>query len=272
MRPTSVLVSLLALLTCAAAARAQTLAGSRTSLVTQNLGAAEEGFTYLRTSSEVDEFVQLGLLVRLSGNQDYELAAVSFPFARDEVKLFVERLASQYHNHCGERLVVTSLTRPITRQPRNASDLSVHPTGMAVDLRRSNRASCRYFLEETLLKLEGRGVVEATRERHPPHYHVSVFGTPYGRYLATRGVEDALEVTRLAKAGASQSSSTQVASAKTTKKSTATAKRYRVKGGDSLWEIARKHGTTVASIKRYNGIKSSRLRPGQVLSIPIRAK
>ena len=29
----------------------------------------------------------------IPGNEDYELAAVSYPFARPEVKLFIERLA-----------------------------------------------------------------------------------------------------------------------------------------------------------------------------------
>ena len=38
---------------------------------------------------------------------------VSFPFARPEVELFVQRLSGQYRRACGEQLVVTSLTRPI---------------------------------------------------------------------------------------------------------------------------------------------------------------
>src|ERR1044071_686097 len=183
LRPIFALTLTFALL--AATGGAQSLDGSRSSLVLQNVGAAAEGFSYLRTASEVEEFARMGLLVKLTGNADYELAGVSFPYARDEVKRFVERLSHQYRGQCGERLVVTSLTRPITRQPYNASELSVHPTGMAVDLRRSRRASCRQWLETALLNMESRGVIEATREHWPAHYHVSVFGTPYGRYLAS---------------------------------------------------------------------------------------
>jgi hypothetical protein len=260
---------------------AESLEGSRTSLVVQNLGAAEEGFTYLRTASEVEEFVRLGLLVKLPGNADYKLGAVSFPYARAEVKLFVERLAQQYRDECGEPLVVTSLTRPITRQPRNASELSVHPTGMAVDLRRSDRSSCRTWLEAVLLRLEAKGVVEATRERSPAHYHISVFGSPYTRYLAQQG--DVPEV-RLAELrgvvgqrspavhakSSSRSKSRSAVSVKSTRGKTALTKRYRVRGGDNLWQIARKHGTSVASLKRANKMRSNRLRPGQVLSIPAR--
>ncbi len=103
---------------------------------------------------------------------------MSFSYARPEVKTFLEQLSCAYHAACGEPLVVTSLVRPISRQPWNASPISVHPTGMAVDLRRSDRHGCRQWLESTLLALEGEGMIEATRERWPPHYHVAVFPDP----------------------------------------------------------------------------------------------
>jgi hypothetical protein len=181
-------LSLLALSTCAAPLlEAQSLLGSHESLLRQNEEAREHDFTYLRTSADVRDYAQQGLLVRLPGNADYELAGdeVSFPYARPEVKTFVERLSSQYRDACGERLVVTSLTRPITRQPPNASAISVHPTGMAVDLRRSDSSGCRQWLETVLLDLEGKGVLEATREQYPPHYHVAVFPNPYLQYVAS---------------------------------------------------------------------------------------
>jgi hypothetical protein len=184
-------LSLLALTTCATCAspllEAQSLLGSRESLLRQNEEAREHDFTYLRTSSDVREYAQQGLLVRLPGNSNYELAddEVSFPYARPEVKTFIERLSNQYRDACGERLVVTSLTRPITRQPPNASAISVHPTGMAVDLRRSDSSGCRQWLETVLLDLEAKGVLEATREQYPPHYHVAVFPNPYLQYVAS---------------------------------------------------------------------------------------
>src|SRR3954466_6054671 len=183
-------LSLLALSTCATCAApllAQSLLGSHDSLLRQNEEAREHDFTYLRTSADVRDYAQQGLLVRLPGSADYELAGdeVSFPYARPEVKTFVERLSSQYREACGQRLVVTSLTRPIPRQPPNASAISVHPTGMAVDLRRSDSSGCRQWLETVLLDLEGKGVLEATREQYPPHYHVAVFPNPYLQYVAS---------------------------------------------------------------------------------------
>jgi len=237
---------------------AQSLAGSKSSMVRQNRQANQHDYTFLRTSSQVREFVRQGRLVRLSGNGNYRVVDVSFPYARTEVKTFIERLGSQYRDACGEPLVVTSLTRPANRQPRNSSPLSVHPTGMAADLRASSRPACRAFLEKTLLTLEARGVLEATRERRPPHYHVSLYPKPYARYLAGKGV------------------GVQIASNSGSRRGTAAeavnGKRYRVGRGDSLWTIAKRHNTSVTSLKKANGISSSRLKPGQMLEIPTRSR
>jgi LysM repeat protein len=44
--------------------------------------------------------------------------------------------------------------------------------------------------------------------------------------------------------------------------------RYTVKKGDSLYVIAKRHGTTVAALQRANRISGSLIRPGQRLVIP----
>ena len=241
----------------APSAVAQSLSGSKSSMARQNRQAHQHDYTFLRTGSQIHDFVRQGRLVRLSRNSNYRVEDVSFPYARPEVKTFIERLASQYRKACGEPLVVTSLTRPASRQPRNASPLSVHPTGMAADFRASSRPACRAFLEKTLLTLEARGVLEATRERRPPHYHVSLYPKQYANYLAGRGVGGV----QIAKNNGSSSRGTE-----------ANGRRYRVGRGDNLWTIARRHNTSVASLKRVNGISSSRLKPGQVLEIPARSR
>lgn len=258
LRPAVAGLFFLVLFLLTVSSEAQSLLGSRASVLRQSLAAREHDYTHLRTGSDVHEFARRGLLVKLRGNSNYRVAAVSYPYARPEVKTFVERLARQYRSACGERLVVTSLTRPLTRQPPNASHLSVHPTGMAMDLRRSSRPSCRAWLEKTLLTLESRDVVEATRERHPPHYHVTLFPRSYRSYLAGKG-------TQLA------SSDDDSDSGKSTRASSS-GKTYRVGRGDSLWSIAKRHRTSVASIKSANGIRSTRLKPGQVLKIPSTAR
>jgi hypothetical protein len=133
------------------------------------------------TGAEIRKAVRRGELVRLSG-AGYELHRVSFPFVRTSTRTFVNRLSRQYTRACGETLVVTSGVRPESRQPANSSARSVHPTGMAVDLRKPD-GSCLSWLRETLLDLEGAGVIEATEERHPAHFHVAVFEGPYRRYV-----------------------------------------------------------------------------------------
>jgi membrane-bound lytic murein transglycosylase D len=45
-------------------------------------------------------------------------------------------------------------------------------------------------------------------------------------------------------------------------------KKYRVRRGDNLIRIAKRHGVTVNEIRRANGIRGSRIRAGQTLRIP----
>jgi hypothetical protein len=199
------LVSLTLAASHPAALRSQSLAGSHDSMLRQNLVAQQHDYAYLRTPEDVALALQDGTLVPVTGNEDFELAdgEVSFRCARPEVKAFLEQLSESYHAACGEPLVVTSLTRPITRQPWNASPISVHPTGMAIDIRRSDRRSCRNYIERTLLALKAEGMIEAIHEYYPPHYHVAVFpdllllpgpiGDPHGvaRLAALHGVTGA---------------------------------------------------------------------------------
>ena len=223
----------------------QALRGSEASVNRAYARAEDHDFTFLQTAAQIQGFVEAGYLVRVRSRRDFVLHDVSFPYGRPEVKLFVERLGAQYRGACGEELVVTSLTRPLSEQPRNASTLSVHPTGMAVDFRTSLNSVCRYWLESTLLYLEVAGVLEATRERQPSHYHVVVFPEPYAKYV-----------------------SDMLASARSVNRPTASF-RYMVRDGDSLWAIARRHGTTVPKLRAANDIRGSRIYAGQLLTVPV---
>lgn len=180
----------------AAAATTPTLRGSPGSMTLQNEIAQRNDYTFLRSADEVQRFAEEGWLVPVQGNEDYALGRVSYPYARPELRTFIERLAAQYRAGCGERLVVTSLTRPLAEQPSNSHPLSVHPAGMAVDLRVSQRAACRRWLEGALLGLEARGLLDVTREYRPPHYHVAVFPDAYGAYAAERIAEEQVEQAR----------------------------------------------------------------------------
>lgn len=225
----------------------------------QHLVALDHDFTFLESKGDVSRFVKLGLLVPITGDAHYSLHNVSYPYGRPAVRTFVTRLAAQYDAACGEPLVVTSLTRPADEQPRNASDESVHPAGMAVDLHISNSYRCRRWLERTLLSLERSGVLDATREHYPPHYHIAVFPTKYLAYV------DRLE-RRVAVATTSGNAS-QAASGPSAD-DPASSINYRVNRGDSLWSIARRYGTSVDELKEANGLRGSRINAGQVIVVP----
>ena len=223
-------------------AAGQSLRGSLGSVDRQYMVAQEHDFTFLRTRDQIRRFVDAGYLVEIPGNDHYVIANVSYPYARPEVKLFLERLGAQYMAACSERLVITSLTRATTDQPDNASGRSVHPTGMAVDIRRSSQRSCRRWIEDVLMSLESAGVVEATRERWPPHYHVAVFPRPYARYVAAlpdQSLPDPETVIH-----------------------------YTVRRGDSLWTIARDYGIDVDALREANNLEGNAIYAGQTLRIP----
>jgi len=224
----------------------QSLRGSTASLDRQERAAQAHDFTYLESPGQLERFVQAGYLVQVRANRDFDLHGVSYPFVRPETRTFILRLSSQYRRACGEKLVVTSMARPLSRQPRNASSRSVHPTGMAVDIRRSNSRACRNWVESVLLSLEATGVLEATREYYPPHYHIALFPQPYTRYVADLSTRQA---------------ETRVASADVVD--------YRVRNGDSLWNIARSHGTSVDRLMQENDLKGSRIYAGQLLRVPV---
>jgi len=213
----------------------QSLTGSRASMYRQTSQAAEHDFTFIESAGRVARFVESGLLVKADGNRNYNLSGVSYPYLRPAVKLFVERLSSQFRAACGEQLTVTSMTRPTSEQPANSADGSVHPTGMAVDLRIPRRGTCQRWLGSVLLSLENTGVLEATREQNPPHFHVAVFPGPYERYVASMGM---------------------------------TVEEYIVQRGDSLTTIAARTGTTVPQLRAANSIRGDVIQPGQALRIP----
>jgi len=100
---------------------AQSLRGGPSSVSRMYREARREHLPFYQTSASVRRAVANERLVRLRADRDLAIADVSFPYARPQTRLFVDRLSRQYHAACGERLVVTSAVRPATRQPPNGS-------------------------------------------------------------------------------------------------------------------------------------------------------
>jgi LysM repeat protein len=246
--------------------QAQTLKGSRASMERQYQEAVNLGYTFMKTSSAVTKFVESGYLVKVDSSNHFELSSVSYPYARPAVKTFIERLGSQYFAACGEKMTVTSLTRPIDKQPANAAQDSVHPTGMAVDLRIPQVGKCRSWLERTLLSLESTDVLDVTRERNPPHYHVAVFPQSYERYVA--GVSARPEASTTVASASAVTPSVTPAVMITATAEVETNREYVVRRGDTLSEIATKTGASIAQLRSANRLRGDMLQIGQKLQVP----
>jgi hypothetical protein len=161
--------------TLAGGLAAQSLRGSQESVDHLYLVARASGLQFYATVRSARRAVAAGEFVELNGNNDYmPKSRMSLPYATPETRAYIEHLAAEYHSACGDRLVVTSALRPMSRRPRNGSVKSVHPTGIAFDVRKPKRRMCRDWLRQLLLQHEREGAIEATEEFRPPHFHIVV--------------------------------------------------------------------------------------------------
>jgi hypothetical protein len=153
-----------------------TLRGSKAAVEHAYDEARSEGLQFTASRSDVLRGVEAGDYVSLRGGV-WRLKGVTMPYARPETRAFLLAFAPEYEDACGEPLTVTSAMRPTSVRLRNSVAKTVHPTGIAVDLR-APRSRCRSWMRAALLGYERRGVVEATEERRPAHFHVAVLRAP----------------------------------------------------------------------------------------------
>ena len=190
-RHTLLLFTIAALLPHAAAA--QSLRGSPESVDRMFYRAHAARLPFFETTDEVDRAVGAGEVALLRGNMDYAVVGTQVPYVRPATLRFVERLGAAHRAACGEPIIVTSGIRPTSRKLRNSHEKSVHPTGMAVDIRKSP-GRCREWLRRALIGLEAEGLIEATEENRPPHFHIAVYSAP-----ATATIQAAADRTPAAK-------------------------------------------------------------------------
>jgi hypothetical protein len=235
-------------------ADAQSLRGSRSSVDRMYTRAVSNDLDFFRTSTSLMEAVKSGELKLIAVTSDLDLDEVTYPYLLPSTLAWTNALAKRHRAACGERLIVTSATRPRREQPRNASPKSVHPTGMAVDFRRPT-GQCLTWLRSELLAMERAGTIEATEERRPPHFHIAVLrqtaDPPRAIVAETR--------TAPAATGNDARANDGTAAARPTS--------YVVRKGDTLSEIAQRFGTTTRRLQSLNSLNGTRIRIGQKLVI-----
>ena len=242
------------------------LHGSKESVEKMYSFAVSHRMPFYLTPTNVDKAIADGRLVALTGDSTYELTrGVGFSYSTREAKQFVLAFAPQYLAACGVPLTVTSAARPMSRQPHNANPHSVHPTGIAVDIRRPPPGPCLTWVRGALADLEARGVIEATEEHHPIHLHVAVLAQPGSKVLLPNLVR-----TVVARQAPVVPPTTVVASAGEVNLAAGPAKprTYVVRQGDTFWDIANRTGVKMDDLKRANSQASSTLRPGTTLALP----
>lgn len=263
-------------------ARPEALVGSKASVEKMYDFAQRNRFPFYLTPTNVERAVETGRLVPLDGDSTYELTrGVGFSYSTREAKQFVTAFAPQYLHACGTPLTVTSAARPRSRQPRNANPHSVHPTGIAVDIRRPPPGPCLTWVRTALATLESKGIIEATEERHPVHLHLAVLAAPGARVVLPNLVEGIAVAPRVptvqvAAATPVASAPAGVASRGITSFSEGEVvapaggmRSYVVRQGDTLYDIAMRMGVSVHAIADANDRRERAvLKPGTALVIP----
>ena len=245
------------------------LRGSSRSVDRQVIAARRSGLKRYKSRKQVLRAIRKGHLKRVRPKHYLQLSNVSYPYAHPKLHSLLNKLGRLYYKHCRSPLVITSLTRPINEQPRNGSKRSVHPAGIAADLRVPPYV-CRKWLRNTLLSWESQGLIEATREKRPPHFHMVII--PHRLSTHRLAHLKATQPQGRKKRGKSsrykKSKHANRYSKRRRQKTSHMTKTYRVRRGDSIWRLARRWHVSEKSIKRINGLKSSHIELGQILKIP----
>jgi nucleoid-associated protein YgaU len=249
----------------------ESLRGSKASVEKMYDFAQHHRYPFYLTPTTLDDAIARGKLVPLTGDENYELTTgVGFSYATSEAREFITQFAPQYLAACGTPLTVTSAARPLSRQPRNANPHSVHPTGIAVDIRRPYPGPCLTWVRNALAQLEARGFVEATEEHHPVHLHIAVLRAPGARFTLpdlTNGVRVARQET--APAATMTLTSNGEVSLPPAADSDSKRRTYLVRQGDTLWDVAQKTGVSMKALAEANHRSLKRvLRAGTTLKLP----
>ena len=146
--------------------------------------AQSHGLT-IANSRNFPELVSSGSLQRLEGPNLRIKSGGVVPYVLPQTKYFILGLAFDYGQAgCGDLVITDALRFSDGNMPSAASSFSVHPRGMAVDVRTNGITEyCKKWLNDYLTVRENRMSVDVTYEQWKtvrgrkvpnPHYHLVV--------------------------------------------------------------------------------------------------
>ena len=127
----------------------------------------------MTTETEYQSRINSGYFVRLEGL--FLDVRARRPYALPQTVAFLIKMSQAYSAAgCGQLIIMDAL-RLTTERPVNGSVYSVHPTGMAVDIRTKYiPIECADWLRAYVSQKEAAGEVDGTQELRPEHLHVVV--------------------------------------------------------------------------------------------------
>ena len=135
--------------------------------------AEANGIPFARNERDYQDLVARGQFVRL--RHPALTIAARRPYVLPTTAQFIYEIADAFSGAGCRGLRINDAARLVSERPSNGSVYSVHPAGMALDLRVINlSARCYEVLTNILSMAEMRGQADATREHRPPHFHVVV--------------------------------------------------------------------------------------------------
>lgn len=127
----------------------------------------------MTTVAQYQERIANGYFVPFEGPYLHVLA--DRPYALPSTVAFVTEMSVAYNTAGCGKLVVRDALRLTTERPANGSIHSVHPAGMAVDIRvKYIKRECADWLRSYIRLKEVAGKVDGTHELEPEHLHVVV--------------------------------------------------------------------------------------------------
>lgn len=150
------------------------LVGGEVSSSQQQLGYAQkQQLPFMATEAEYQTRISSGYFIRLES--PFMEVHARRPYALPSTVVFVAELAREYYDEGCGLLVVKDALRLTSERPSNGSLYSVHPAGMAVDIRTKYiPTECADWLRTYISQKEAEGKVDGTQEWKPEHLHVVV--------------------------------------------------------------------------------------------------